>query len=106
MILHAVLFRPKPALSDADREAMFSALRAAARGIPTVRRFHIGSRLRHGAGYEAMMSQDFPYAALIEFDDLAGLQAYLQHPAHQRLGELFYALQEAALAYDYELQKV
>ena len=105
MILHAVLFRPKPAVSESDREAMFSALRDAARGIPTVRRFHIGARLRHGAGYEAMMSQDFPFAAFIEFDDLEGLQAYLRHPAHHRLGELFYTLQEAALAYDYDLQK-
>ena len=37
---------------------------------------------------------------------IAGLQAYLRHPAHERLGELFYKLQEAALAYDYEVKAV
>jgi hypothetical protein len=104
MILHAVLFRPKPGLTESDREAMFVALRAAASGIPTVRRFEIGARTIHGAAYEALMTQDFPFAAFIEFDDIPGLQAYLLHPQHQRLGELFYALQEAALAYDYDLR--
>ena len=104
MILHAVLFRPKPGLTESDRDAMFAALHAAARDIPTVRRFQIGARRRHGAGYEALMTQDFPFAAFIEFDDLEGLHTYLQHPQHARLGELFYALQEAALAYDYDLR--
>lgn len=102
MLLHIVLFRPKPGLSDDDREAMFAALDAAAREIPTVRRFQLGRRVTHGAGYEAMMAHDFPFAAVIEFEDLAGLQAYLRHPRHDELGRLFYSLQEAALAYDYE----
>ena len=106
MFLHIVLFRPKPGISDADRDAMFAALNAAAGEIPTVRRFHVGARVTHGAAYEKMMPQDFPFAAIIEFEDLAGLQAYLRHPAHERLGELFYKLQEAALAYDYEVKAV
>lgn len=84
---------------------MFAALNAAAEQIPTVRRFHVGARVMHGAAYEALMPHDFPFAAVIEFDDLAGLQAYLRHPAHERLGELFYKLQEAALAYDYEVRQ-
>lgn len=85
---------------------MFDALKAAATEAPSVRRFHVCTRVTHGAAYELMMSLDFPFAALIEFDDLAGLQAYLHHPAHQRLGELFYQLQEAALAYDYDAKPV
>lgn len=104
MVVHIVLFRPRPGISDSDRTVMFSALSAAARDIPTVRRFHIGDRVTHGAAYESMMTHDFPYAAIIEFDDLAGLQTYLRHPQHERLGQLFYTLQEAALAYDYEVR--
>jgi hypothetical protein len=102
VVVHIVLFRPKPGISDLDRAAMFAALNAAAGEIPTVRRFHVGARIAHGAAYEKMMPQDFPFAAIVEFDDLSGLQAYLRHPAHERLGELFYRLQEAALAYDYD----
>jgi len=81
---------------------MFATLNAAAIQIPTVRRFHVGARVMHGVAYEKLMSQDFPFAAIIEFDDLAGLQAYLRHPQHERLGALFYQLQAAALAYDYD----
>ena len=102
MVVHVVLFRPKPVLSEPDRDAMFAALNAAAKEIPTVRRFYVGARVTHGAAYEKLMREDYPFAAIVEFDDAAGLQAYLRHPRHERLGELFYALQEAALAYDYE----
>ncbi|MEO5740163.1 MAG: Dabb family protein [Vicinamibacterales bacterium] len=103
MLLHIVLFRPKPGISESDRAAMFAALNAAASEIADVRRFQVGARVTHGAVYEKLMSHDFPFAAIIEFDDLAGLQSYLRHPAHVRLAELFYTLQEAALAYDYDV---
>jgi hypothetical protein len=104
MLIHVVLFRPKLGISETDRTAMFAALNEAAREIPTVRRFHIGSRVTHGATYETVMTQDFPFAAIIEFDDVAGLQTYLRHPKHEALGRLFYQLQAAALAYDYEVK--
>jgi hypothetical protein len=104
VVLHIVLFRPRPGISETDRAAMFAALNAAAIEIPTMRRFHVGARVMHGAAYEKLMSQDFPFAAIIEFDDLAGLRAYLGHPAHEHLGELFYKLQDAALVYDYEVR--
>jgi hypothetical protein len=83
---------------------MFGALNAAAKEIPTVRLFQVGARVTHGAAYEKWMVHDFPFAAVIEFDDLAGLQAYLGHPKHARLAELFYELQEAALVYDYDVK--
>jgi hypothetical protein len=102
MVLHVVLFRPKKGLSDSDRDAMLAALRAAATDIPSVRRFHVGARVTHGAAYESLMSEDYPFAAVIEFDDLDGLKGYLQHPKHRVLGDLFYQFQDAALAYDYD----
>jgi hypothetical protein len=106
MFLHIVLFRPKPSVSDADRGSMFDALHAAATGIPSVRRFHIGDRVKHGRPYEQMMTGDYPFAAVVEFDDLAGLRTYLNHPQHERLGALFYQLLEAALVYDYEVRSL
>ena len=102
MVVHVVLFRPKADVSEADRAGMFDALAVAATAIPSVRRFRVGKRVVHGAGYEQLMTEDFPFAAIVEFDDLSGLRAYLEHSNHQRLGELFYRLQEAALVYDYE----
>jgi hypothetical protein len=102
MLVHVVLFRPKPDVSETDRNGMLASLAVAATEIPSVRRFHIGRRVLHGAAYERMMAHDYPFVAIVEFDDLAGLQAYLQHPKHQKLGELFYQLQDSALVYDYE----
>lgn len=106
MIAHIVLFRAKPGVTDSDRRAMFDAIGAAAAEIPTVRRFHIGNRITHGRPYEQLMTEDYPYAAVVEFDDLSGLEAYLRHPRHERLGTLFYQLLEAALVYDYALEAV
>ena len=49
------------------------------------------------------MTRDFAYAALLEFDDRAGLEAYLAHPAHEGIGRHFTASAAASLAYDYEV---
>lgn len=106
MFLHVVLFRPKLSVTDADRQTMFDALAVAAKEIPSVRRFQIGSRVTHGAAYEPSMTQDFPFAAVIEFEDLAGLRAYLQHPKHEALGALFYRLLDLGLVYDYETRSL
>ena len=42
------------------------------------------------------------YLAVIDFDDLAGLQAYLRHPAHEELGSKFGQLLSAAMVYDFQ----
>ena len=102
MVLHVVLFRPRKDITDADRQAMFAAIDAAAREIPEVRMFHVGRRITHGANYEQFVTENYPFVAVIGFDDLDGLKAYLTHPKHEQLGELFYRLQEAALAFDYD----
>jgi hypothetical protein len=103
MVLHIVLFRPNAGIADADRSALLAALEHAATRIPSVRRFHVGRRVTHGRGYEQQMTQDFPYAAVVEFDDLAGLQAYLRHPAHEELGARFQQMLDVGLIYDYEV---
>jgi hypothetical protein len=103
MVAHIVLFRPKPDVSESDRQAMFDALRVASTEISSVKRFQVGKRVTHGGAYEKLMAEDYVYAAVVEFDDLEGLSAYLEHPKHETLGKLFYALLEAGLVYDYEM---
>jgi stress responsive alpha/beta barrel protein len=100
MILHIVLFKPRPDLTPADREGFVAAFERATREIPTVRGFRVGRRVRHGAAYESTAPDAADYAAIIEFDDLAGLQTYLGHPAHRELGERFGATCSAAMVYD------
>lgn len=101
MILHVVLFTPRPDVSDAERAAFGAALEHALTGIPSVRRYRVGRRVRAGAAYDALPG-DFAYCGIVEFDDQAGLDAYLRHPAHADLGRLFYATSAHAFAGDFE----
>ena len=104
MIVHVVLFSPKPALSATDRAAVLEAVSSAAREIPSIRRLRVGKRIKHALpGYEQAMPDDYEYAVVIEFDDVAGLKSYLQHPSHVAAGHHFTASASKALAYDYEV---
>jgi hypothetical protein len=104
VIAHLVLFRPRPDLSDADRRGLVDALSQALHEIPSIRRMRIGRRVTHGRPYESLMRVDYAFAAMLEFDDLAGLTAYLEHPAHDALAARFFAAFEDALMYDYEMR--
>jgi hypothetical protein len=102
MITHIVLFRPKPTLSDADRESLVEALQLAISGIPTIRRASIGRRVKlNRPGYETLMTEDYQYSAIFEFDSETDLRAYLEHPSHDALGQRLFASADAVLAYDY-----
>ena len=105
MIAHIVLFRPREDLSQRERQTLVDGLEAALRDIPSIRRAHIGPRVMHGRpGYEQKMRVDFPYAAVLEFDDVDGLKAFLEHPAHLQLAPRFFGALEEGLMYDYELK--
>jgi hypothetical protein len=103
MMSHVVLMKPRPDLTTAARTALIDAFERAVREIPTVRGVRIGRRIAHGAGYEALAPDTADYLAMIDFDDLAGLQAYLRHPAHEQLGARFGESLSAALVYDFEV---
>lgn len=106
MIAHVVLFSPRANLSLETRRELLGSLTAAARGIPGVRRFRVGRRITHGVpGYEQAMRDEYEYAAIVEFDDLEGLKAYLAHSSHVALGEFFTFQTARSLAYDYEMME-
>jgi hypothetical protein len=103
MLFHIALFRPRPDLTAADRASLVEALESALQRIPSIRKFHVGRRVTHGADYEALMPVSLDYAAVLEFDDLAGLEEYLEHPAHQALGARFMASIESSAIFDYQM---
>ena len=103
MIAHLVLFQPRADLSPDARRQLAASFEVALKQIPSIRRARLGRRITHGRGYEALMTADYQYAAIIEFDDAAGLNASLEHPAHQQLGSQFFDVFEQALMYDFEL---
>lgn len=101
MLTHVVLFSPRPDLALAERQALADAFARAAREIPAVRGVRVGRRVRHGAGYESVAGAA-EYLAVIDFDDLAGLEAYLRHPVHEDLGRRFQTSLLSAEVYDFE----
>ena len=103
MIAHVVLFKPRPDLSEGDRDSVLSAMRAAFTNIPEIRRARVGRRRILGRAYDTYARIHFEYAAVLEFDTEGALQKYLDHPAHVDLGRRFRETAEAALVYDFEM---
>ena len=104
MITHTVLFQPDPSVGPETKLAILESLTRAIRQCPTVRTCRIGRRIRHGLpGYERQMREDYQYLLLLEFENLEGLRAYLEHPSHGAIGGLFTSAASASLAYDYEV---
>lgn len=103
MLVHVVLFRLRADLTDAERDALLSSFQRAVGEIPSVVRATVGARVQHGAGYEQANAGAFPYVAALEFNDLSGLQTYLQHSAHAEPARLFFAAIEASMIADYQM---
>ena len=104
MIAHVILFAPRAGLPEGTQQEVMSGLAAAAKSIPSIRRFRVGTRVTHGLpGYEQTMREPYAFAAIIEFDDVEGLKAYLEHPVHDGIGSHFTASASHSLAYDYDL---
>ena len=68
-----------------------------------MRSVRVGRRVRHGAGYEQTSPDLADVFIAIDFDDIAGLQAYLRHPAHDDLGARFNQAMESGVVYDFEV---
>jgi|SRR5438067_4970698 Stress responsive A/B Barrel Domain len=103
MVTHVVLMKPRADLSATDRREFVAAFERATRDIPSVIAVRVGRRVRHGAGYETAAPDSADYFAAIDFENLAGLQAYLRHPAHEELGARFGTSLSSAMVYDFEI---
>ncbi len=101
MLYHLLILKARTDLTPDDRRAFVEAFRTAVTTIDAVRAVRLGTRVLHGAGYEASADTK-DLLGIIEFDDLAGLQAYLRHPAHTELGARFGQSFNAASVYDFE----
>jgi hypothetical protein len=103
VVTHVVLLRPRAGLCAEERAGLADALRAAIETIPSIRRARIGRRVTFGRGYEQLMHTNYEFVALLDFDDLDGLRAYLDHPAHDVLATRFFQVLDDALMYDYDV---
>ena len=102
MVYHLLLLKDSPTLDPEARRRLVGAFEHAIREIPTVRRVHLTKRIRVGTNYEGQMPDIADFAIIIEFDDVSGLQMYLQHPAHEELGRRFSGAVDSPLILDFE----
>jgi hypothetical protein len=102
MISHLVTMRLRRGLSAADLEKLVESFERAIREIPSVRNVRLGRRVIHGATYEQRMPNAADFLVMIDFEDFAGLIAYLRHPAHLDLGVRFNGSLAAGLIFDFE----
>jgi hypothetical protein len=102
VITHLVVMKPRAGLSTRDREAFVEAFEHAVATISAVRAVRVGRRVTHGAEYEEGSPDAADFLIQIDFDDLAGLQTYLRHPAHEAVSAQFTRLLESGWVYDFE----
>lgn len=76
MILHIATFRWKDDVTEADVTELTASLMRMAAEIPELRSYVVGPNLHLRPG-----GADYGVAAIV--DDDAGLDAYLDHPAHK-----------------------
>ena len=82
MILHIATFRWKDEVTEADVSTLTDALNEMAAGIPDIHSYAAGPNLHLRPG-----GADYGVTAIV--DDAAGLDAYLDHPAHKAVYEKF-----------------
>lgn len=80
MIRHIAVFRWAEGTTPEQIDVVARALRALPDQIPSVRSYDVGPDLAIGEG-----RWDFALSAT--FDDVAGYQAYVDHPAHRAVAE-------------------
>jgi len=103
LIAHVVLFRLRPDVSIEDRRALIDTWGTALNDMPMIRRARVGRRLTIGRSYESLTRIDFPFAAVLEFDNVHALRAYLDHPAHEAFATRLFAAIADTLIYDFEV---
>lgn len=99
MIRHIVVWKLKDD-ADATREERIAAIRAALEPLlgtaPSLRSLQIVENM-------AYHDKNFELALLTDFDDLAGLDAYQQHPAHLEAAAIVRSHVETRASIDFEV---
>lgn len=105
MIIHLVLYEPRPGLTESEVTAFRSVLVEASATIPSIRQVRIGKTVELGLGYEnRSIGQSFGYVAVFEFESVAGLKDYLAHQAHAALAQQFWKHCDRTMILDVEAE--
>ena len=105
MIAHIVLFNPKLGLTTEQLGSFAQAIQDVTRQTTTVRRALVGRAVHIVPSYpRSLGDQTYEFAAILEFDGVAELTEYLEHPNHRVLGRLFWDYCGSAVVMEAELR--
>lgn len=94
MLTHVVLFKFKPEITTEQAAQLETRLKALPAIISDIREFRVGQDVVHS-------ERSFDLALVSAFDDLAAMQRYQVHPAHQEVVALVKACCGSVVAVDF-----
>jgi hypothetical protein len=95
MVDHLVLFAVREEASAEDVEDLVSSIRNLRDEIPSVVDLSVGEDFSGRSG-------DYTHGIVARFEDTAGLQEYMEHPAHLAVVEKLNAHTTGRIVADYE----
>ena len=94
-IVHLVCWKYKTETEAAERLEHIEKLRALKMIIPEIVEFEVGSDILH-------LERSFDTGLYSRFNDRAGLDAYTDHPEHQKVAAIGRELAEKVVSVDFE----
>jgi hypothetical protein len=91
VVAHIVFFQPNEDTTSDDKRSFARIMGKVSAEVTSIRRAYVGKAIDINPGYARSFGDTtYSHAAVLEFEDRAGLLEYLQHPTHAELGELFW----------------
>lgn len=94
MLTHIVCWKYKPEITEDQRKDHIARLRALPGIIPDIISFHVGSDILH-------LDRSFDTGLVSVFADRAALDAYTDHPEHQKVAALGKEIAQQAVSVDF-----
>ncbi len=98
MITHIVCWKYKPETTAEQRSDHIAKLRALPDVIPNIESFDVGADILH-------LERSFDTGLVAVYPDIAALDAYTIHPAHQDVAALGKQIAEKVVSVDFEFER-
>ncbi len=95
MITHIVCWKYKPEATEAQRAEHIARLRALTGFIPDIESFTVGSDVLH-------LDRSFDTGLVAVYPDMDALDAYTNHPEHQKVAALGRDISQQVVSVDFE----
>jgi Stress responsive A/B Barrel Domain len=92
MIRHVVLFKLRKDLDESTSAHIFAALKALQHQMPGIITISVGKDMSPEG-----LQRGYTHAFTVDFENAAARDAYLPHPAHQKVGQMIVAATDGGI---------